>query len=198
MQANYLDLQGRRIVLASKSPRRHELMKGLGIPFEVRTKEVDESFSSELTGKEIPEFLAAKKADAFRQELTEEEILITSDTVVWLGDRVFNKPQTRNEAVEMITELSGRTHEVITAICISSTKKRVVTSETTKVHFGEIGKEAIKWYVDKYEPMDKAGAYGIQEWIGYVGIDRIEGSFYNVMGFPTRLFYLELAKFINS
>ncbi len=173
-------------------------MKGLGIPFEVRTKEVNEDFDHKLQGAEIPLYLAEKKANAFKSELSQGEILVTSDTVVWLGNHVFNKPENVEEAVAMITELSGRTHEVITAVCLTSSEKQVVVSETTKVHFGLVEREAIEWYVSEFKPFDKAGAYGIQEWIGYVGIEKIEGSFYNVMGFPTRLFYTELKKFIES
>ncbi|MCZ4407416.1 Maf family nucleotide pyrophosphatase [Cryomorphaceae bacterium 1068] len=184
--------------MASKSPRRHELMKGMGIPFEVRTKEVNEDFDPALQGAEIPLFLAEKKANAFKSDLAKDEILVTSDTVVWLGNHVFNKPENVEEAVAMITELSGRTHEVITAVCLTTSEKQVVVSETTKVHFGLVEHEAIEWYVSEFKPFDKAGAYGIQEWIGYVGIEKIEGSFYNVMGFPTRLFYNELKKFIES
>jgi len=172
-------------------------MKGLGVPFEVRAKEVDEDFGEELKAAEIPLFLAKLKAKAFKDDLAEKEILVTSDTVVWLGDRVFNKPTDREAAVKMITELEGRSHEVITAICLTSTSRQVLVSETTKVTFGKVDHNAIAWYVDQYKPFDKAGAYGIQEWIGYVGIERIEGSFYNVMGFPTRLFYTELLKFID-
>jgi len=198
MRETYLDLKGRKIVLASKSPRRHELMKGLGIPFEVRTKEVDESFDPELKGEEIPLFLARKKAEAFLPDLKQEEILVTSDTVVWLGDRVFNKPENREEAIDMISTLSGRSHEVITAVCLSSKEKSMVESETTEVRFGELEPESIAWYVDRFRPFDKAGGYGIQEWIGYVGIESIQGSFYNVMGFPTRMFYRELENFIQS
>jgi len=198
MRETYLDLKGRKIVLASKSPRRHELMKGLGIPFEVRTKEVDESFDPELKGEEIPLFLARKKAEAFLPDLKQEEILVTSDTVVWLGDRVFNKPENREEAIDMISTLSGRSHEVITAVCLSSKEQSMVESETTEVRFGELEPESIAWYVDRFRPFDKAGGYGIQEWIGYVGIESIQGSFYNVMGFPTRMFYRELENFIQS
>jgi septum formation protein len=194
---SYLDLKGKKIVLASKSPRRQELMKGLGIPFEVRTKEVNEDFDPNLQGAEIPLYLAEKKANAFKSDLSEGEVLVTSDTVVWLGDHVFNKPENAEEAVAMITELSGRTHEVITAVCLTSSEKQIVVSETTKVHFAQVEREAIEWYVSEFNPFDKAGAYGIQEWIGYVGIEKIEGSFYNVMGFPTRLFYNELKKFIE-
>jgi septum formation protein len=195
---NYLDLKGKKIILASKSPRRHELLSGLGIPFEVRTKEVEEDFDQALVAEEIPLFLARLKASAFQTDLSQDEVLVTSDTVVWLGDRVFNKPSGREEAISMIQVLSGSVHEVITAVCLTSTENQVTFYESTKVEFGSLSREEIEWYVDKYEPFDKAGAYGIQEWIGYAGIERIEGSFYNVMGFPTRLFYNELKKFIDS
>lgn len=194
---NYLDLKGKKIILASKSPRRHELLKGLGIPFEVRTKEVEENFDNWLVAEEIPLFLAKLKASAFKDDLQPDEVLVTSDTVVWLGDRVFNKPTDRDDAVKMIKVLSGNEHQVITAVCLTSNEKQVSFYETTKVVFGDLSVEEIEWYVDQYKPFDKAGAYGIQEWIGYAGIQRIEGSFYNVMGFPTRLFYNELKNFIN-
>lgn len=195
------DLKEYRIILASKSPRRHELLKGLGFDFEVRTKEVDESFSDDLKGADIPRYLSKKKADAFVDELKPNEVLITSDTVVWLGDRVFNKPESAEEAVEMISTLSGRMHEVITAVCITSvnveTTKQVVFHDLTSVHFAKVERADIEWYVNKFKPFDKAGAYGIQEWIGYAGIDKIEGSFYNVMGLPTQKLYVELKKFLN-
>ncbi|NEN23962.1 septum formation protein Maf [Cryomorpha ignava] len=198
------DLKGNKIILASKSPRRHELLKGLGFDFEVRTKDVDESFSDSLKGADIPLYLSKKKADAFVDELKPNEILITSDTVVWLGNKVFNKPESAEEAVEMIATLSGRMHEVITAVCLTSlntekdgTSKQVVFHDLTSVHFAKIERADIEWYVNKYKPFDKAGAYGIQEWIGYAGIDKIEGSFYNVMGLPTQKLYVELKKFLN-
>ena len=191
------DLKGHRIILASKSPRRHELLKGLGFDFEVRTKDVDESFSDDLKGADIPLYLSKQKADAFVDELKANEILITSDTVVWLGDKVFNKPETVEEAVDMISTLSGRMHEVITAVCLTSVNKQVIFHDLTSVHFAKLEKADIEWYVNKYKPFDKAGAYGIQEWIGYAGIDKIEGSFYNVMGLPTQKLYIELKKFLN-
>ena len=195
------DLKGHSLILASKSPRRHELLKGLGFDFEVRTKDVDESFSDALRGADIPEYLSKIKADAFVDELKPNEILITSDTVVWLGDRVFNKPETAGEAVEMIATLSGRKHEVITAVCLTSVKgdttKQVVFHDLTSVYFAQVDRADIEWYVNKFEPFDKAGAYGIQEWIGYAGIDKIEGSFYNVMGLPTQKLYIELKKFLD-
>jgi len=191
------ELSEYRLILGSKSPRRHELLKGLDLNFEIRAKDVDESFPDSLRASQIPEYLAEKKAEAFKPELQEKDVVVTSDTVVWLGDGVFNKPQSREDAVEMIATLSGRSHTVITGVCILSLRKQVVFHDETNVYFGELSRPEIEWYVDKYKPFDKAGAYGIQEWIGYMGIEKIEGSFYNVMGFPTRLFYVELRKFLN-
>lgn len=193
-----LDLKGINIILASKSPRRHDLLKGLGIDFEIRTKDVDESFSETLKGAEIPEFLARKKANAFRSDLSENELVITSDTVVCLGDSVFNKPETEEEAIEMITTLSGKCHEVITGVCLTTSAKQTVFSDVTKVYFARLEKAEIEWYVSQSKPYDKAGAYGIQEWIGYIGIEKIEGSFYNVMGLPTQKLYVELKKFLKK
>lgn len=193
-----LDLKGINIILASKSPRRHDLLKGLGIDFEIRTKDVDESFSEDLKGAAIPEFLARKKADAFRSEMAGNELVITSDTVVCLGDSVFNKPETEDEAVEMIATLSGKSHEVITGICLTTVSKQTVFSDVTKVYFAQLDNAEIEWYVKHYKPYDKAGAYGIQEWIGYIGIEKIEGSFYNVMGLPTQKLYVELKQFLKK
>lgn len=173
-------------------------MRGLGFEFEIRTKDVDETFSEELTAEKIPMFLSKKKADAFAKDLKPSELLVTSDTIVWLGDSVFNKPQSEKEAVDMITTLSGRKHEVITAVCITSVDKQIVFYDSTDVYFAPVDQRDIEWYVAKYKPFDKAGAYGIQEWIGYAGIDKIEGSFYNVMGFPTQKFYVELKNFLES
>jgi len=173
------------------------LLKGLDLNFEIRAKDVDESFPPTLEESEIPEYLALKKAEAFKDELKPDEVVITSDTVVWLGNKVFNKPESRQEAIDMIATLSGRSHTVITGVCILSREKHLVFHDKTTVTFGEITRPEIEWYIDKYKPFDKAGAYGIQEWIGYMGIERIEGSFYNVMGFPTRKFYVELRKFLN-
>ncbi len=193
-----LDLNGFKIILASKSPRRHNLLQGLRIDFEIRTKHVDESFSEELKGAEIPEFLARKKADAFRDSLLENELVITSDTVVCLGDSVFNKPDTEEEAIEMIATLSGKSHQVITGVCLTTSGKQAVFSDVTKVYFAQLEKAEIEWYVKNFKPYDKAGAYGIQEWIGYIGIEKIEGSFYNVMGLPTQKLYVELKKFLKK
>ncbi len=186
-----------RIVLASKSPRRHELLAGLEIPFEIRAKDTDESYPENLRGAEIAEFLALIKSEAFDAEIAKDEVIVTADTIVVLGDTVFNKPASEDEAVEMIAALTGNTHSVITGVALSDASRRRVFSETTEVTFGEVNPEEVRHYVHKYAPFDKAGAYGIQEWIGYVGIESIRGSFYNVMGFPTRRFYNELKLFLG-
>lgn len=193
-----LDLKGHRIILASKSPRRHDLLKGLGFDFEIRTKEVDESFSLTLKGAAIPEYLAKKKADAFRSDLAKDELLLTSDTVVCIDDTVLNKPASTGEALAMISMLSGKSHRVITGVCLSTIEQQVVFSDCTKVYFAEVDPKDMEWYVNTFRPFDKAGGYGIQEWIGYVGIERIEGSFYNVMGLPTQKLYAELKTFLYS
>jgi len=190
-------LSAYHIILASKSPRRHELLRGLGLNFEIRTKDVDESFPKILSREEIPEFLAKKKADAFADDLGDMDILVTSDTVVCLGDKIFNKPADRKEAIAMLSELSGKRHEVITGVCLTSPTNQVIFHDTARVFFGELELDEIGAYVDEHKPYDKAGSYGIQEWIGYVGIEKIEGSFYTVMGFPTRKFYEELKKFVQ-
>ncbi len=186
-----------KVILASKSPRRHELMRGLGIDFEVRTKDVDESFPIGLKGSEIATYLSEKKANAFRGELSDQELLITADTIVWLGDRVFNKPESRTEAIDMVATLNGRMHEVYTGVSITTKALQRTFFDKSRVYFGEIDTTDIAWYIDQYKPFDKAGAYGIQEWIGYAGIDRIDGSFYNVMGLPTRKLYTELKDFLR-
>ncbi len=185
-------------VLASKSPRRHALLKGLGLDFEIRTKDVNEDFPSELEANEIPEYLCAKKAHAFRSELKDRELLITADTVVWINDHVLNKPEGRAEAKEMLKEISGATHEVFTAVCLTSTEVQHVFSEGTKVHFNALTDAEIEYYLDRHAPFDKAGAYGIQEFIGYIGIHRVEGDFYNVVGFPVQRFWKELKEVFEA
>lgn len=160
--------------------------------------DVEETFPNQLVGAEIAEYLADLKSGAFINGLADNEILITSDTIVWLGDRVFNKPQDTEEAKRMIATLSERSHEVITAVCICSKEHKTLFHDLTTVTFGKISDADIEQYVDKFLPMDKAGAYGIQEWIGYVGIEKIEGSFYNVMGFPTHKFYKALQNFLKQ
>ncbi len=192
-------LKNKTLVLASQSPRRQELIRELGLDFVVRTKDgLDEDYSSSLKVEEIPVFLAEKKAKAFADELKDNEILITADTIVWCNNEVLEKPEDRAHAIEMIGKLSGRAHQVLTGVCIryGNTKHSFVS--TSDVYFKELTDSEIEYYVDNYEPYDKAGAYGIQEWIGYIGIERIDGSFYNVMGLPVQRLYEELKNIENK
>lgn len=179
-----------RLILASKSPRRQELLKSLGFDFDIRTKDVDESFPSTMRVTEVAEYLAKKKSAAF--ELANDELLITSDTTVVLGELILNKPANHQEAIDMITSLSGKAHAVVTGVCLRSVEKTISFSETTQVFFRELTRAEITHYVHTYEPMDKAGAYGIQEWIGMIGIEKIEGDYYNVMGLPSYKVYQHL------
>ncbi len=184
-----LNLRNKKIVLASKSPRRQQLLKGLELDFEVRTKDVDESFPSELIAQEIPLFLSRIKADAFRDEMKTDEIIITADTIVWINEHVMNKPESRDEAVAMITELSGNMHFVYTAVSITSKDKQINFYDQAKVFFASLSQLEIAHYVDHYKPFDKAGAYGVQELIGYIAIEKIEGSYFTVMGLPVQKLY---------
>jgi septum formation protein len=188
-------LAGRTIVLASGSPRRKELLSAIVPNFVVRVPQVDEQFPSSLRGKAIAEYLAALKADAALQSLGSNEIALTSDTIVWLGDEVLNKPGNAEEAAEMLRKLSARKHEVITAISLVDHSKKVLLSDTTQVQFKTLTEDEIAFYVSNFKPFDKAGAYGIQEWIGYIGVTSIEGSFYTVMGLPVHLVYDALKAF---
>ena len=167
------------------------MLKSLGFDFEVRTMEVDESFDTNMPVREVAGYLAGKKSDAFGN-LVASELLITSDTTVVQGNDIMNKPADRTEAIAMITRLSGNSHEVVSGVCLRSATKRVVFSETTSVFFKTLTQAEIEHYVDTYQPYDKAGAYGIQEWIGMVGIEKIEGDYYNVMGLPTQALYHNL------
>jgi septum formation protein len=184
------------IILASNSPRRKELLAGLCIPFEVRLiPDIDESFPEDLAPSEIPCYIAQKKADAYRSSLKENELIITADTVVILDNCVIEKPTGRDDAIRMLQQLSGRTHEVITAVVMTTLEKRVAFSVHSFVDFAMLENEEIIYYVDKFQPFDKAGAYGIQEWIGYIGVQEIRGSFYNVMGLPIQRLYQELKEY---
>ncbi len=183
-----------KLILASKSPRRHQLLKGLGFDFEHHVKEVDETFPDNLKREEIPLFLCQLKADAFTDEISDNTIVITADTVVWIGDTVLNKPQDKAEAKRMLKMLSGNRHEVITAVCLKSKQKQKVFFSVTEVYFKKLSEEEIDYYLNKYEPYDKAGAYGAQEWIGYIAIEKIIGSYFNVMGLPVKELYEELMK----
>jgi septum formation protein len=189
------NLSGYKVILASQSPRRRELLAGLDIDFEIEVREVVEDFPNDLPPHEIPEYLAKLKASAFDGDLEKDQLLITSDTVVELDGRIFNKPATKAEAIEMLSTLSGKTHRVYTGVCLTTTEKQEVFHDMAEVTFCELELDEIESYIDKYKPFDKAGSYGIQEWLGYAAIDRIEGSFYNVMGLPTRELYKRLKKF---
>lgn len=179
------------LILASKSPRRQDLLRSLGLDFEIRTKEVNESFPIDMEVKKVAQYLAEKKSAAFGK-LEARELLITSDTTVVLGPVILNKPANEKEATEMLTALSNKAHEVVTGVCLRSTDKTVAFSETSEVHFRDLIPAEIEHYVTQYRPMDKAGAYGIQEWIGMIGIEKIIGDYYNVMGLPTHRLYSNL------
>lgn len=173
------------IILASGSPRRQQFFKDLDLDFEIRLKEVEEIFPETLKAEEITNYLSILKANAFEGELKENDLLITSDTIVWHKNCPLGKPKDYQEAFEILKSLSNNTHEVITSVCFKTKNKTEVISETTKVTFNALSNEAINYYLDNYQPFDKAGAYGIQEWIGFIGVSKIEGSYTNVMGMPT-------------
>ncbi|MEJ8756538.1 Maf-like protein [Pontibacter sp. H259] len=183
----------RPLLLASNSPRRKELLAGLGLTFEVKVKEVHEDFPEELKREAVATYLASHKADQYETDL-ENEILITADTIVCLGDKVLNKPADHAEAFSMLRALSGTSHEVITGVCILTRESKTVFHDTTKVYFKELSDEEINYYITNYKPFDKAGAYGIQEWIGKIGIERIEGSYFNVVGLPVQKLYQQLVE----
>ncbi len=189
-------LQEIKILLASGSPRRQNLIKGLDIPYEiVQPPDIEEKYPQGLDLYDVPSFLARKKARNYFEEIKPGTILITADTVVLCGDEILNKPKVYAEAFQMIHNLSGNRHTVVTGVCLKSAVKEHVFSATTEVFFSELSEDEIMYYLDKYQPFDKAGAYGIQEWIGYIGIDRIEGSFFNVMGLPLHRLYAEIKIF---
>ncbi|CAM1340668.1 Maf-like protein [Tenacibaculum aestuarii] len=182
------------IILASNSPRRQELIKSLDIPFSIKTKEIEEIYPKELHHTQITDYLAALKASPFTSELKENDLLITSDTIVWLSNKALGKPKDYNEAFSMLKGLSNTTHEVITSICLTSKNFQKTINDITIVTFKELLDEEIDYYITNYKPFDKAGAYGIQEWIGKIGITKMEGSYFNVMGFPVHKLYKELSK----
>ncbi len=191
-----MDLKGKKVILASGSPRRRELLAGLDIDFTVDTgNSFEESFSPDTPHSEVPALMSEGKSRGFHRPLEADEILITSDTMVLLDGYIMGKPHSREEAVRMLRTLSGRTHEVITAVTVRDISRCETVTDSTLVHFRELTDDEIDYYLDKYRPYDKAGAYGIQEWIGYAAITGIDGSFYNVMGFPVHKVYEELIKF---
>jgi septum formation protein len=183
------------VVLASKSPRRLYLLKELGIDFTVHTKDVDESFPDNLKAQEIPLYLCRKKAEAFVSEMNENDLIITADTVVWIDSQVLNKPENYDDAVRMLKMLSGKKHQVFTGVCLTSKHKTKSFYSATDVYFKHLTDEEIDYYIKNYNPYDKAGAYGAQEFIGYIAIERIDGSYFNVMGLPVKELYEELLAF---
>lgn len=190
-------LNKHRIILASRSPRRQELLKELGLNFEVVVRDWSEKYPGHLKGKEIALYVATVKAAIFRSEIKENEIVITADTIVWCNNKILGKPENKDDAMRILGELSGNTHEVITGVCLLSALKQTSFCSITKVTFSELSDEEIEYYIDKYSPYDKAGAYGIQEWIGIAACSHIEGSYFNVMGLPVEQVYHELQEFIK-
>lgn len=189
------NLKNYRIVLASQSPRRKELLAGLGLEYESRVlPDVDESFPPELTGGDIPMYIAREKAEAYRPSLGADELLITADTIVWLDDAVLGKPADRDDALRMLRKLSGQVHDVYTGVCLTTLRWQRAFTARTEVRFSSLDEEEITWYVDHFRPFDKAGAYGVQEWIGYVAVEHISGSYFNIMGLPVQRLYRELKK----
>lgn len=189
------NLKKYRVILASNSPRRKELLAGLGVEYEVRTlPDVDESYPDTLKGADIPLYIAKEKADAYLSMMKPEELMITADTIVWLDGKVLGKPGDREDALQMLRDMSGRTHEVFTGVCITTTEWQHSFTARTEVRFSELSEEEMAYYVDKYHPMDKAGAYGVQEWIGFIGVENISCSYYNIMGLPVQKLYRELCK----
>ena len=190
-------LKAYRLILASQSPRRRQLLADAGIEFTLAPRlECDETFPQDMPAEDVAEYLSSLKSEAYPEPLAEGDILLTADTVVIADNRVLGKPSDRAEAIDMISLLSGCSHEVITGCTLRTASRQMSFSVSSKVHFRELDREEIEYYVDCYRPFDKAGAYGIQEWIGYVGIEGIEGSFYNVMGLPVQRLYSTLKEFI--
>ena len=189
------NLKKYNIVLASNSPRRKELMSGLGVDYVVKTlPDVDESYPDTLQGTEIPAYISREKADAYKSLIQPDELLITADTIVWLNGEVLGKPKGREGAIDMLRKLSGTSHQVITGVCLTTSDWQKSFTAVTDVTFATLTEEEIIYYVDKYTPMDKAGAYGVKEWIGFIGVESISGSYFNVMGLPIQRLYQELKR----
>ena len=184
-----------QLILGSASPRRQELLKGLGFAFTVQATHADETFPADLQAQDIPLYLARVKSQAFPRALQDQELLITSDTVVWCKNKIYNKPTDEADALRMLSELGGQMHEVFTAVCLRSATKEVLFYDRAAVYFKPFTEEEILYYLRTCQPYDKAGSYGVQDWLGYTGIEKIEGSFYTVMGLPVKLLYEELLRF---
>ena len=184
-----------KIILASNSPRRKELLSGLGVDYEVKTlPDVDESYPDGLSGEEIAKHIARGKAEAYRSLIQTDELVITADTIVWLDGTVMGKPKDEEEAKDMLMRLSGKTHQVITGVCLTTASTQKTFATVTDVTFAPLTDEEVDYYVTRYQPMDKAGSYGVQEWIGFVGVENLSGSYFNVMGLPIQRLYTELKK----
>jgi len=184
------------LILASGSPRRQQFFKDLNLDFEIRLKDIEEIYPPELKAVEITDFLAELKAIAFEGELKENEILVTSDTIVWHENKALGKPKSAEEAFEMIKSMSGKTHEVFTSVCFKTSSASTIINDVTKVTFTDLSDEAILYYIENYKPYDKAGAYGIQEWFGFMAVAKVEGSYTNVMGLPTAKVYEYLSTLV--
>lgn len=191
------NLNNFRIILASRSPRRQQLLRELGLKFDVIVREYNESYPESLIGAEIARYVASGKAHTYKNEISDNEIVITADTIVWCNNKVLGKPVNSEDAFRILGEISGNTHEVITGVTILSSSKEVTFSESTKVTFEPINSDEINYYVSNFMPYDKAGAYGIQEWIGIIACSHIDGSYFNVVGLPVQRLYKELCKFIS-
>ena len=188
-----------KVILASQSPRRKMLLEGLDIDFEVLVRDgIEENIPPGLNKLEIPVFLAGYKSDAYTDLLADKTIIITADTIVWHNNRELGKPTDRQNAIEMLQELSGNMHEVVTGVCIRNSNKQIKFHSLSKVWFRKLSQDEITFYLDRYQPYDKAGSYGIQEWLGYAAIEKIQGSFYNVMGLPVQTLYTELVNFVQN
>jgi septum formation protein len=190
------NLNNLKIILASRSPRRLQLLKDLGLKFDVAIREYIETYPDGLNGEEIARYIAHQKAVSFKNEISDNEIVIAADTIVWCNNRVLGKPVDFEDAILILKEISGNTHEVITGVTIFSLSKELTFSDSTKVTFEVLTEEEIRYYVDGFKPFDKAGAYGIQEWIGLIACSHIDGSYFNVVGLPVQKLYKELQKFI--
>jgi septum formation protein len=185
-----------KVLLASNSPRREELLRGIDIDFEIKVlPDIDESYPTNLPNEEVAEYVALKKANSYTNRLKEDELMITADTVVLLDNKIYGKPTNKEEAKEMLQNLSGKTHRVISGVCLTSTAKQTSFSVASDVEFSTLTKQEIEYYINRYAPFDKAGSYGVQEWIGYIGVKHISGSYFNIMGLPIQRLYRELLSF---
>ena len=189
------NLKKYKVILASGSPRRRELLSGLGIDYTIKVlPDVNEAYPETLKGEDIPLYIAREKAEAYLKGIESDELIITADTIVWLDNEVLGKPTDEQQAKVMLRMLSGKTHHVITGVCLTTSEFQKSFTTTTEVTFAKLSEEEIDYYVEKYRPLDKAGAYGIQEWIGFVGVEAINGSYFNVMGLTIQRLYKELSK----